>query len=330
MSSFATPSKPSGIPNKHFGDKHRRVAIALPRSLQDLLSIVSRRYPRMVPPITLFRNEGATEPLTEETYKDISKGDVLIAFDAGGTRVPLGGGPGDYTSETSAQFQYKQSPPAKPILPKDDRKFISEYTQEFTNKELEMGEGVEKPKFRIPKDERDWITESRAQFTDKKAPVVDPYKTIHQTESEDTPLTIQKAAKDDRDWMTESSRAYVAPTSSKPAAAAFDPYQQHNLSDKDGFIFPSDDRSFVTEAQAQFIEREIEPVKPVPPLKNQYMGTSAMKDDRSFVSETKAKYVEPEAGIFIWLEPDYESSEVSGRESERAMYLCLMNTSNSS
>lgn len=93
---------------------------------------------------------------------------------------------------------------------------------------------------------------------------------------------------------------------------AFDPYQQHNLSDKAGFIFPSDDRSFVTENQAQFVERKIEPMKPVPPLKDQYTGVKGLSDDRDWQTETSAQFTQPDELVYIWLELDVESSEVRG------------------
>lgn len=82
---------------------------------------------------------------------------------------------------------------------------MTEYTQEFTGKEVEGGAEGQEPevKFRMPKDDRNWLTESRAQFTEKSTKMVDPYKAVHQTESKDTPLNMPK---DDRDWVTENRR----------------------------------------------------------------------------------------------------------------------------
>eukprot|EP00518_Triparma_eleuthera_P001441 CAMPEP_0182467310 /NCGR_PEP_ID=MMETSP1319-20130603/13627_1 /TAXON_ID=172717 /ORGANISM="Bolidomonas pacifica, Strain RCC208" /LENGTH=304 /DNA_ID=CAMNT_0024667377 /DNA_START=94 /DNA_END=1005 /DNA_ORIENTATION=- len=304
MASSTTPGKNGATPSpthQHFGASNRRVPIPLPRTLQDLVNVVQRRYPRLVQPIQLFLGEGATEPLTDETFKSIKSGDILIALDAGGSRIPLGGGKGVYQTEAAASFTHKQSPPAKPCLPVDDRKFVTEYTQEFTGKEVEGGAEGQEPevKFRMPKDDRNWLTESRAQFTEKSTKMVDPYKAVHQTESKDTPLNMPK---DDRDWETENRRAFAPPTTQAPALPAFDPYQQHNLSDKAGFIFPSDDRSFVTENQAQFVEKKIEPMKPIPPLKDQYTGVKGLSDDRDWQTETSAQFTQPDELVYIWLE----------------------------
>ncbi|GMI07867.1 hypothetical protein TrLO_g11597 [Triparma laevis f. longispina] len=272
MSSFRTPARniPHPGDGKHWGDRRRRVKIALPKSLVDLEHLARHRYPEMAHPIKVFRNEGATEPLTNENFSSVKNGDVLIILDADNNALDLTSAMQEqYLSETKSKFTGVSSPAAEPVLPKDERNFgASEYRTEITYNKTPLENGaveVEKIIYKIPRDDRNWLTEAKAQFTAKES----PHKVKHQKDH----YVPNAMSQEDRDWVTENH-----------------------------------DRDWLTEAKSQFTAKE-SPHK-VKHQKDHYVPNAMSQEDRDWVTENRANFTTHDNEVFCWLEPDMESSEV--------------------
>ena len=244
MSAFNAQPSEAMSPRSHFGDVARRVRIELPRSLSELHALVRRKFPKLSLPITLYRNEGGQEPLTEATFGEITSGDVLIAMDDDGNSV-------------NVADAFKATPEKEPscvkeltyyVPPDDDREWVTESQAQFTRKEsprkgINQDSNVDHT-YVPPNDDREWVTESQAQFTRKEVPsavaVNDDNKVDH----------TYVPPNDDREWVTESRAQFTRKVPDGPNAG------RKNLASNLAYVPPRDDRDWRTETSEQFNSKQ--------------------------------------------------------------------------